>query len=963
MFSCKTKYVYFPRHSTTTKIDTIHKYNAQLKPIVQETTTKKKKVPQVKNKAKGGGKTKIQKATDVVLLPDTTMNNFSIQDSIPTETNLLQKDTTLNVDTTRFVDKDNTSIKDNTIKDSLSKDSSFLNPNILQDTTKAKDSISYKVSKDAVPDIIDHIAQDSMVWDLPRNMVYLYKKTNTKFQDIVLDADKMAYNTTTNIASAIGKVDTTGKVSERVKFTQKDQKYQSDSLEYNFKSQKGIIDNTITQQSEMFVHSKITKRIDTSAFFGKGGAFTTCSYDEPHFDFFTQKYKLIKDKVVVTGPIFPEFEGVLIPIPIPFGMFPLNNKRKGGIIIPSYTVDNQRGFGLLGGGYMLNLNQYVKATITGDFYTYLSWAVRMNSSYLVRYKFNGTLNFNYQDNRLGFPGDPGFSKTKTYSIQWTHTQDRNVDPNMTFSASVNFSSSQYNSTQFYNPALGFNNQQSSSIALGYTFKYSPVSMQLSINHNQNNLTRLYNFTLPNLNINITPINPFQRQDRVGALKWYEKLSIGYAGNFTNSFAAYDTAFRFKKILDTMVWGMSHSIPIQLQLPSLGPISATPNISYSENWFDRKVTKYWDENTKSVQERVNRGIYAMRQISMGLALNTALYGTWLYKRGRVAGLRHVIRPNVSITYSPSLVKKQYYTYQTDSAGNRSQTTSYFAYPGALDSFSNVTFGGISFGIDNNLEMKVRIKRDTGYELKKIVLLDRLSITSSYNFIADSMNLAPFNMAASTNLFNKVNISANAVLNPYQVNPEKGSPIRKYAWQGDKFSIGNISSASLSISTNFSISKKTKEGEKNKVAFKPGQDYTYDEWQALKYDVLKNPAKYADYSASTANIGISFSLNYSSSWSIFERKYIGKTTWNTGLNLSGSFPLTPLMVISANANIAFQNMIKPQLTNLSFSMSRQIHCWTISFNVSPIGYYKSFYFKISPRATILQDLKLDKNITYY
>ncbi|MGL6022679.1 MAG: putative LPS assembly protein LptD, partial [Chitinophagaceae bacterium] len=509
LFSCKTKYVYFSNHTNSVQIDTNKKQI--LLPVVKSTK---------KNKKKSKHTEQHTNASSIYNLLDTNLTVFNNAVTVPKDTSSILEDILSpkeDINTTKNL---------STVSDSILLQQGIRDSLNAKDTIILGDTISYKISKESIPDIIDHTAQDSMVWDLPNNMVYLYSKTKTKFQDIELDADKMAYNTNTNIATAIGKYDTMGKVVEKVKFTQQDQKYQSDSLEYSFKSQKGIINNTITQQSEMFVHSKVVKRIDTSAFFGRGGAFTTCSYDEPHFDFFTNKYKLIKDKVVVTGPIFPEFEGVMIPIPIPFGMFPLNTKRKGGIIIPSYTVDNQRGFGLLGGGYMLNLNQYFKATITGDFYTYLSWAVRMNSSYLVRYKFNGTFNFNYQDNRLGFPGDVGFSNTKTYAIQWAHTQDKNVDPNMTFSASVNFSSTQYNATQFYDPALGFNNQQSSSIALGYTFKYSPISMQLALNHNQNNLTRLYNFTLPNLNLNVTPINPFQKQNRVGSIKWYEKLSIG-----------------------------------------------------------------------------------------------------------------------------------------------------------------------------------------------------------------------------------------------------------------------------------------------------------------------------------------------------------------------------------------------------------------------------------------------------
>jgi len=164
--------------------------------------------------------------------------------------------------------------------------------------------------------------------------------------------------------------------------------------------------------------------------------------------------------------------------------------------------------------------------------------------------------------------------------------DAKARPGTTFSANVNFGSTKYNRNLLNNPYQNFQNQISSSISYNKSWN-NKYNLSVNLNHSQNNNLGLVNLQLPNVNFNALTIYPFQSKDQIGTGKWYEKIGIGYNGSFQNQLSFYDSAFNMQKLLDTIQWGATHTIPINVSLPSLGPITVTPGVSFEEKWFGQE----------------------------------------------------------------------------------------------------------------------------------------------------------------------------------------------------------------------------------------------------------------------------------------------------------------------------------------------------------------------------------------
>jgi hypothetical protein len=283
-----------------------------------------------------------------------------------------------------------------------------------------------------------------------------------------------------------------------------------------------------------------------------------------------------------------------------------------------------------------------------------------------------------------------------------------------------------------------------------------------------------------------------------------------------------------------------------------------------------------------------------------------------------------------------------------------------FEGALYSgFGEGKTGGLSFSLDNNLEMKWRSKKDTGLNaIKKIKLIDGYGFNTGYNFLRDSLKLDQISLYLRATLFEKISITANSVLNPYQTDA-RGVNINKYAWEGGKFSLGKLTYGSISMSTNFS--SKPKDAKKEAVRKKQAEDQLNDpaliaDQQRLLDYMQKNPAEFVDFNIPwQINIGYSlfFSTRLKKDLTGFEKDF------NSNVNFSGSFNLTPKWNFSLNGYYDFDTK---QLQTFQMSINREMHCWQMSINVTPVGLYRSFNFTISPKASVLQDLKINRTRSF-
>lgn len=865
-------------------------------------------------------------------------------------------------------------LRPSTVKDSLSPQKTNTDTLPLSDTGKIPgtdtgwirktDTFKLRLSKDSLTAPLKYNAADSAVVMIRAKKIYLYGKTKTEYTDITLTAPKVEMDQGSQVVTAFNKKDSTGKVLETAHFKQGENEFTSDTIRYNFKNQVGITKNTYSQQGEILVLGETIKKVNENTSFIKKARFTTCMLDDPHFAFVTPKMKLINQKLAISGPAHPEFEGVPVPVYLPFGFYPLSQGRHSGMLRPNFITDEVRGLGLQGIGYYKVLNDYWDAELTGDLFSYGEWAAGLKMTYRKIYKYSGGLNFTLRNSKQNFKGDPDFTKSRVYQVTWSHTMDSRARPGISFSANVNAGSTKFNRLIPGNAYMPYQNILGSSITFNKTWKNLPFNLSVSATHSQNNNIGAVNISLPNMAFTVSTIYPFQNKNRAGSKKWYENLGIAYNGSFANSFSFNDTIQYgkngvkpfFRYLLDTAIWTAQHNIPITLSLPPIlgGKIMVSPGISYGQTWIQRTTNYRWNDALKKVDTIQSKGLYIDQRGSVSLSFNTAMFGTVYFKKSRLQALRHTIRPTLGFSYTPDLNASHIKRTQVDTTG---KVLYYNEIGGSyLYNTSSRRSGAMSFGIDNNIEMKRRSRKDTSTgPVRPSKLIEGFGFAGSYDFIRDSFRLSPINFYFRTTLFEKLSINASTILNPYQTDA-RGYDIPKYAWQGGRFKLGRLTSGSISMSTNFQSKPKDpkkEEARKKAVEERLSDPALLGDQQRLLEYMQRNPSEFVDF-----NIDWNLSLSYSLSFvNRIKPDYSGfETDFQLGgISMNGGFNLTPKWKITASGSYDLETLT---MQYVQMSINRDLHCWQLAINVIPVGYTRSFSFTISPKSTLLQDLKINR-----
>jgi LPS-assembly protein len=818
------------------------------------------------------------------------------------------------------------------------------------------DTFSFRSSKDALDAPVVYHADDSMVMDIPGKKIILYgKQTSVKYIDNELHAPRIEFDQHTNLVSAYLVRDSNGNVISFPRFNQADFITQSDSIQFNMKTGKGITKGTYTQQGELFIYGEKIKKVDADVFYAYRGRFTTCNLDTPHFAFVSKRIKFINKKMAVTGPVHPEFENVPIPVYLPFGIYPLKTGRRSGILAPSFNANEQLGLALEGLGYYKVLSDTWDVVLRGTLYSYGGWTANVSPRYYKRYRYQGNLTVDILHLR-----DLDKSGARSFNVRWSHSSDTKARPGVSFNASLNAGSSGFNSAVPNSPQRNFQNQLNSSITYSKIWKDKPFNLNISGNHNQNTNSKLVNINLPDIGFNVNTLYPFRRKEVIGQYKWYENLGIALNTNVRSLSSFYDTLGNFfNEFTKNYQWGASHNVPISLSLPQIGSFQIAPNISYQERWYQEKFVRNWNSTGKKIDTTISKGFYTAREMSFGLGVSTRIFGMFGFKKkSKVQAIRHEIRPTVSASYKPDMNRQFWYSTQIDTFGNFRRFSVHER--GVFGAFGEGRFGGLNFGIDNNIQMKVRNRKDTSAEaVKKITLIDGFSITSAYNFLLDSFKLSPFNINLRTNLFDKISISAGAVVVPYLTN-SRGEFIDKLVWN-KKVALGKLTSGNIAIQTQF------KGGDKNeKLPVTNPQQNTQlnsisglplNEYQQEAAYISNNPGEFANFNIPWS-ISLSYAFNYNRVPNGLGTGYKGLITQN--VNWTGSLNLTPKWQIGLNGSY---NISQKELGMISMYLSREMHCWQMAINISPVGRYRSFNISISPKSGLLRDLKINRTRYFY
>jgi LPS-assembly protein len=853
----------------------------------------------------------------------------------------------INLTTDTFPFPKNTDIK----KDTTPTSNRIFNTGYKKDTVPVTDTFSFKISSSGLDAPVTYHADDSMVLDVPTKKIILYgKETKVKYTDNELVAPHIEFDQRTNLVSAYLTKDSLGEVISYPTFLQGDLKTISDSIRFNMKTGKGLTKGTYTKQGEMYVYGEKIKKVDTAVFYALNGRFTTCNLDTPHFAFVSKKIKFINKKMAFTGPVHPEVEGVPLPIVFPFGIYPLTQGRHSGFLAPTFTANEQLGLALEGLGYYKILSDNWDIVARGTIYSYGGWTANASPRYFKRYHYQGSIGLDVQHFR-----DIDKAGQRSFNVRWSHSADTKSRPGVTFSANVNAGSSKFNEQVPNSPQRNFTNQLNSSITYAKVWKDKPYNISISANHNQNTTLRLVNLNLPDIAFNVNTINPFRRKEAIGNLKWYENIGIALNSNAKSLTSFYDTASSaFAQARDNFQWGASHSVPITLSLPQVGAFQFSPSISYQERWYQQQFIKQWNDNTNKIDTLIKKGFYSAREMSFGMSATTRIFGMIGFnKNSKVQAIRHEIRPSMSVSYRPDMNKKNYYNTRVNLQNDSSRFSLYER--SIFGSFGEGKFGGLSFGLDNNIQMKVRNKKDTTEgAIKKISLIDGLSINGSYNFLRDSFRLDPLSLSFRSNILDKINITGNATLDPYLTN-SNGNRIDKLIWTEKPFSLGTLTGGNIALQSSFNGGDKSKQGitQQNQQVQNPSLDPYQQEAAYIK----NNPGEFTDFS-----IPWSINFSYALSFQRLRKQDLSgfETSFSQNVNWNGTLSLTPKWQIGLNG---FYNITEKELGTISVFLSREMHCWQMSINLSPVGRYRFFNISISPKSNLLRDLKINRTRYFY
>lgn len=876
------------------------------------------------------------------------------------------------------------------------------------DTTTTPDTGRKKSSIDAP---IHYVANDSIVL-MGNGIAYLHGESDVKYEQMELTSEFIRVHMDSSQVFAQGVMDTVeNDWKGRPVFKDGKDSYESDQITYNLKTQKGFIRRVVTEQGEGYVIADKTKKTEGNTMMMGGGMYTTCDqHDHPHFYLKMTKAKVVPGEYIATGPAYMVVGDVPLPLAIPFGFFPFTNQYSSGLIMPNFGDDGTRGLYLSGIGYYFAINDYMDLQVTGDIYTRGTWAIRAQSKYVKRYKFNGNISINYRNDVTGEKDLPNYSKATNFSIQWTHTQDAKANPYSTFSASVNFSTSGYNRSNinsYYNPQLNSENTKSSTINYTQRFPDSPWSLSLSASVTQRTKDSTLSLTLPELSVSMSRVYPFKRKKPVGKEKWYEKISLSYSGNgriAVNNIK--ENQFLHSNFARDWQTGLKHSIPISASFMLFKYLSVTPSINMTDRMYFQRIDQTWDEQEQQLQRDTTNGFYNVFDFNVGISLSTKLYGFYtpskkLFPHSKVEKFRHVLTPTLSFSYHPDFGKSFWGYYgsydqpvygndidpetgkkipKTDEAGNPMvvrQTYSRFA-NGIYGNAGQGAAAALSFSLGNNLEMKIVNKEDTTGKnpFKVVSLIDNFSISGGYNFIADSMNWSNFAVNLRIKI-PKVNYTINlsGQFDPYMYELNAlGTPVRtnKQYWNNGRFPHFLGTSTSLSYTFNnqtfqkwFGKNKKKKTSqtdEQNMEDITVGDDGLASNGKLNNRRSGQNSKDEVDDGYVKTEIPWSLSVSYSIRYGAgsefdYEKMYY-KMVFTHNLSFSGSLGLGKGWKVSASTSYDFR---AKRFASANFNVSRDLHCWNMTASFVPFGPYKSYTFHIGVNASMLADLKYDKSST--
>nr|WP_152975629.1 putative LPS assembly protein LptD [Lacinutrix himadriensis] len=838
-------------------------------------------------------------------------------------------------------------------------------------TEKGKDSTktdSVKPKPEFLTDIVTYKAKDYTAFNRKEQKLYLYNEAEIYYGDMEIKAGVIVIDYSKNEVYAGRVKDSAGVYSQHPIFKQGEQIVEPDSIRFNIDTEKALIFNSRTEQAGGFFDSEISKKENDSVYFVQNAKYTTSeNREDPEYYFLLRKAKVVPDEKVATGLTNMFIYGVPTPIGLPFAYFPLTKKQTSGVIFPSFGEQSSRGYFLQNGGYYFALSDYVDLAVLGDYYTNGSYGLRLQSKYNVRYKFNGDFSFRYENLITSERGFDDYAKSTVYNLRWSHSQDTKASPNSRFSASVNLGSSNYYQTSVNqtNVSNFLNNTLSSSISYSKTFQGEPqVNMSATATHRQNTNTESINMTLPTIQASVSRIFPFASKTgtKNGII---QNINFQYNLSAENNITTTDSLFFKKEMWDDMLTGIKHTIPLSTNFKLFKYFSLSASSNYEEKWTFNTISKSYDTVLEEEVTTEKSGLDAFRTYNFSTSLGTTIYGMFNFEKEgedkKIKAIRHVMRPSVSYNINPSF-DRYWDSYEVVNAdGEVEEEVAFSRFEESLYGAPNRNFSSsMGLSLSNNFEAKVKDKDSTKTEAKKIILLNNLNFSTSYNFAGDSLQWSPMRVSGGTQILNdKMSINFGAVLDPYALD-NNNSKVDVYNINNGG-SLFRLTSANLTM--NYTLNSKSFSGKEDESR-ENSRDETLksggraDDLFGVSEDFADqrlNNNKQEDKESSEF-------YNYKMPWSLrlaYAVNYSNATRQNEisshSLMFSGDIEFSPRWTVGASSGYDLQNQ---GFTYTQLRFERDLLSWRMNLSWVPFSSRSSWNFFIGIKSSILKDIKYEK-----
>lgn len=859
------------------------------------------------------------------------------------------------------------------------------------------DFSAVRMSEDSIDFPVQYAAVDSMISDFTNQQVHLYGQAEVTYTTITLKAGYIVLDYETNIVTASARLDSAGRRVELPEFSDGDQTFTADSMRYNFDTQKGIVYDVSSQYEDVTVRGARTKFVsadekepttpaDTSSkaddiLYSQNAIFTTCTHKDPHFGIRSKKQKVIPDKLVVVGPSNLEIMGVPTPLWLPFGFFPIAKGRRTGLIFPrDYEYSPSLGFGIRDIGWFFPLGEHFNLSLTANIYLKGTWGLNAYSQYRKRYKYNGSLRLGFDSRRIE-NAEGVIAPRRSFSINWSHNQDRSAHPTVNFGGSINIQTNGFDRTVNNDANSVLNGTLNSNFRFEKRWTDKPFNFSAAFNHTQNTNTRQMTINFPTLNFQTQALYPFKRKVASGGQKWYETIVLRYRGEAKNRFTATDTTLFTQQTLEDAQFGVQHDISTGLSFKLLKYFNLNPSFNYEEVWYTKsqnidfipepeiEVDTVYNADSSAFTLDIDTlsqgfldtmnvyGFQTFRQYNAALSLNTQIFGTLRFRKGWLRGLRHVVKPSVSLGFAPDYLNPDlgYYDFipgDLNDPFNPDRQRRYGIFDGSI-------YGGppsserqmaLSYSINNIFEAKVFSKKDSTE--KKVPLFNNFIINGSYNFAADSLKWSQISMGGTTRFFKgATTFRFNARFDPYVTDAE-GRRINRTAFR-ETGALVRFVGASAALNTRLTVSK-------IRALFQGKEEEVVEDVQEERQRRREERAQ-ARATGSTDFLSLfeNFSINHNLTmrWTNDDpRRDPFEVTVNT-INIQGRIPLTKYWDI--NIGSFGYDFKRKDLTYPFVGFSRDLHCWEMGMNWAPNRNTYQFFIRVKPGSLDFLKIPYEQN----